>query len=80
MTELAEKAPLTDVKWVLAVAGQEGQIVVEAATVEDRWAGGGSVHSAGDVMLTYFLDADGKIVFRAPALSIAYLRRSDDPG
>lgn len=83
---MTETAAETDVKWVIALAGREEQIVVEAATIEDHSAlnaastvyhvaGGGS----GDVALTVLRNAAGEIVFRAPTLSIAYLRRYGPP-
>ena len=76
-----------DVKWVIAVAGREEQIVVEAATVENysALAEARTIHSVvggslpGDVVLTRLLKADGQLAFQAPTLSIAYLRRYGPP-
>jgi len=67
-----------NVRWVIAVAGREEQIVVEAATVQNH-ASTGSVHSPGSVALTTLLDAGGEIVFQAPTLSVVYLRRFGPP-
>lgn len=79
MTDIAGQPP-QDVKWVIAVAGREEQIVVEAATIENQRGTGTHHGGAGDVVLTLLLDAAGQIVFQAPTLSIAYLRRFGPPG
>jgi len=77
MAGMTETPAPANVRWVIAVAGREEQVVVEAATVENHFAGG-TIHS-GSVALTTLLDAAGQIVFQAPTLSIAYLRRSGPP-
>lgn len=69
-------APADVKKWIISVLGCEGTVAVEAVTVENQWAGGGSVHSAGDVMMTILRDADDELVFQAPADGIAYLHRA----
>lgn len=82
MTETPAPA---DVKWVIAVAGREEQIVVEAALVTNHGAAALSPtvytigSSSGDVILTSLHNAKGELMFQAPTLSIAYLRRYGPP-
>ena len=77
----AQAAPAKNVRWVIAVAGHGDLISVEAATIAQHRAveENGTIHSAagshGDVILTTLRDADEQIVFQAPALGIAYIRR-----
>ena len=71
-------------QWIIAVAGHNDLISVEAATIDQhRAAENATFHSAGgshgDVILTTLRDAAGEIVFQAPALSVAYIRRLGPP-
>jgi len=61
-------------RWVLAIAGRDEQVSVEAATITQHRAAG-----SDEVILTTLHDADGEIVFQAPALSVAYVRRCGPP-
>ena len=81
MTDTSTEPRPANARWVIAVAGRDDLISVEAATITQHHATDGeSVHIVGgshhDVILTTLRDADGQIVFQAPALGIAYIRRS----
>ena len=84
LEERASQAAPANVQWIIAVAGRNSEISVEAATItQHRAADNETIHavggSAGDVILTTLRDADGEIIFQAPTLSIAYIRRFGAP-
>lgn len=69
--------------WLVRVAGCDEEIAVYAAYVQTNVAAhGDTIHSVGgsDFQVTSLKNADHKIVFQAPAMAVAYVRRADVTG
>ncbi len=81
MTADGEQAEKENATWVVGILGHEDEFVVCAATFETYSATAAAAttyHTPGDdFLVTVLLDADGKVVFCAPAASVAYIRRAD---
>ena len=63
----ADPQKTADADWLVAVAGKS-EFTVQAASISDEIVAGG-------ISLTILRNEGGEIVFRAPAQSIAYIRR-----
>ena len=78
-----ENEELANAHWLVRVAGCDEEIAVYAAYVQTNVAvQGDTIHSIGgsDFQVTSLKNTDHKIVFQAPAMAVAYVRRADVTG